>query len=681
MDNLEDIFAPGGLLDESLPDYVFRPSQLELATLADKAFCEKRNFIMEAGTGTGKSFAYLVPAILAIKKDAKTRVVVAASTNALSRQLFEKDIPFLSSLLSASFNVEILHGRGNYLCIRKLIEEEDKLSLLKDEDDEISTLSSWARKTSDGVLGDSHASLWLVDRVRSEQKSCMKLKCPYFEDCFYFKARKRMEKANLIVTNHHIFLIDAKHREELELDYSDNSILPAYDFAIIDEAHHLEREATDLLSYTFDPDEVVYEIDQLLRKDKNGSGLIEKLRDYANDKNQLVQLEKMLRDMKKTLSDAKELISVTFPWKNKEFLMTEELYGKYAPLLGKLNAIGKELVNLASLIVAAFFEDKLPEDKKGEYEMLELSSSFISQKGSNLILFSSFDDFDQMASYVRIGNKECAFIISPLLVGNRLSQLLYGKLPSIIFSSATLSLGGEFSHFKDAIGLSDDNLLEFSSPSPFDFEKNMMLLSPRDGMEYDSDHESEYNEYVADVVTKAIVASGGGALVLFTSWAMLDEVEEKVRKNLPDMMILKQKRGDSSALRTFKKEADSSLFATSTFWEGFDAPGNTLRLLIITKLPFSPPTSPMQKARAEYYRRRNENAFAKISMPEAAIKFRQGAGRLIRKEGDRGVVLVPDSRIVRKYYGRYFISSLPKCYFPEDTTMENFESKIENFLY
>lgn len=269
-------------------------------------------------------------------------------------------------------------------------------------------------------------------------------------------------------------------------------------------------------------------------------------------------------------------------------------------------------------------------------------------------------------------------------IGAMLGEMFYSRIKSIIFSSATLTVGKEFSHFLSRVGLKGADTICARYDSPFNFKRNLMLLIPQDGMPYKIGDDERYYSYASAVISDAIMMSGGGALVLFTSNEMLSRVSEMVSVSLPDMRILKQegrKVNRKKLLDAFKADKDSSLFATSSFWEGVDVPGDTLRLLIIAKLPFSSPTTPMNKARERVLEMENRSSFYEISLPDAVIKFKQGAGRLIRSEEDKGVVLILDGRLARNGYRRFFIESIPDCYFPEDCKIDNIADKIESFLF
>ena len=297
------------------------------------------------------------------------------------------------------------------------------------------------------------------------------------------------------------------------------------------------------------------------------------------------------------------------------------------------------------------------------------------------IRFSSWDDEIPYAEEDFSGKPEIH--LAPMNTGKVLSRDLVSHLDSMIYSSATLSVNGSFEYFEKRSGLWEEKERVRSGifPSPFEYGRNLMLLLPQDGSAFSNENSIGYTEYVAEAVYKAIEASGGGALVLFTSKKMMRDVYARLQDRLPNLMIQSDRIPRSRLLEEFRKNKDSSLFAVSSFWEGVDAPGETLRLVIIVKLPFTVPSTPIIKARSEALEKSGVSSFMEMTVPEATLRLKQGIGRLIRSETDKGVVIILDSRILRKGYGRMMISSLPDCYIPEDTMLRNIGEKIERFLY
>ena len=295
--------------------------------------------------------------------------------------------------------------------------------------------------------------------------------------------------------------------------------------------------------------------------------------------------------------------------------------------------------------------------------------------------FSRWDEYIPYSEEAPDGKPELH--IAPMSTGPVLSKALISHLDSMIYSSATLTVSSSFSYFENRSGLAEETGRALSGifPSPFEYRKNLLLLLPQDATLFSNESSEEYTAYVARAVKAAIEASGGGALVLFTSKKMMKDVYFPLRKEMDGLMLQDDKVSKAQLLAEFRKKKDSSLFAVSSFWEGVDAPGDTLRLVIIVKLPFTVPSTPIVKARSEYLLKNEKSPFMEMTMPEATLKLKQGIGRLIRTETDRGVVLLLDGRILRKGYGRLMISSLPDCYIPEDTMLDNIGDKIERFLY
>lgn len=688
-ESLEVFFSPDGPLSSVLGSYCYRDSQIEMALDIEKAFDNGTVAVIEAGTGTGKSFAYLVPAIRRLMSDRSAKVVVATSTITLQKQLFEKDIPLLVSAMNFTENIAILYGRSNYACIRRFKDLEEQSSLIAlDEDGELKRFSKWIKSTTTGEktdLGDRK----LVDffqNVCSDENDCKGRKCPYINECFYYKARNDALKARLVVTNHHIFLIDGKHRQECSIDFTENAILPSYDYAILDEAHHLDAEATEILSRNYCFDDLKAVLDFLTKKDARlfDLSLIEYLSKYEKSHGIGKEALSRIRDLRKTSQSFDERLTVilsNFP--GSEVLLTPEAFQLVRPVLQEAEALAKDIADLY-VVLSTMIDGEVAEEDAQHAQNLFRQSEVLLFLADNLRDMIRFSDFENQIPYAQRNNgARYELKISPMNVGEMMKTIFYDNLKSIVFCSATLSVSKNFEYFKSEIGLSDRSIVEGSFESPFLYKKNLMLLLPLDGKQYRNEASQEYMTYTSTVITEAICHSGGGALVLFTSKKMLEEVFYIVRENLKGHEIYCQGISGSrnTLLNTFKKHVDSSLFATSSFWEGVDAPGNTLRLVIIVKLPFTVPTTPIYQARCRHLDEKGSSSFMSITVPEAAIKLKQGLGRLIRSEEDRGVVLILDNRILAKNYGRTLLSSLPECYVPEDCMLSNIGSKIENFLY
>ncbi len=688
--DLDDVFSPGGVLEHNIPFYSYRESQSEMASLISEAFSSERIAALEAGTGIGKSFAYLVPAFLAIMNDRKRRVVIATSTITLENQLYEKDIPVINKALKADLPVAILYGRSNYLCLLKFREKEEELSLLlEDDESDFSRFRQWVLSTESGALTDLKikGALPFFYESASDANTCRGSKCPYFTDCFFYNARKRAKKARIVVTNHHLFILDGKSRYERDIGYDEDLILPEFDYAVLDEAHHIEDEAEKLLSLSYSYEGFRKALDFLLKKDKSigNRNRIEYMKDLVTEKGAEKVFAAELKSIRDELDIFDQNLSNILPLytKESEILLDDRLKGVLSSSVELSGELARHIRNAVFSFTRALGEVKTDEDINVSLAMRNINE--LNCYAGVLSDFFLIDGYKESVPYfVRERSGRYSMLISPMDVGTKLYYMFFSKVKSIILSSATLTVGKDFSHFLSRIGLEKSDVIKARYDSPFNFRRNLLLLVPNDGIPYGKNIEAEYCEYVASECARAIRMSSGGALVLFTSNDMLSAVTEMVRALLPDMKILRQDGRNTNRkklLDQFKEDKDSSLFATASFWEGVDAPGDTLRLLVISKLPFSPPTSPMNKARTQVLEKEGRSSFMDITLPEAVIKFKQGIGRLIRSENDRGAVLVLDGRLSRKNYRRAFLESIPECYIPDDTERANIPDKLESFLY
>lgn len=687
--NLNDVFSPGGILESAIPFYKYRDSQEEMASIIETAFHEGRIAALEAGTGIGKSFAYLVPSFLEILRDKKKRIVIATSTITLENQLFEKDIPLINEALGADIESAILFGRSNYLCIAAFKDMESEMDLLKDDDaSDFARFSSWVHETKSGDLSSlkDKASYQYFLECASDAQTCKGPKCPYFNQCFFYQARKRAKKARIVVTNHHLFILDGKNRDERGASYDEDMILPQFDYVVLDEAHHLEKEAEKLLSLTYSYDLFKKSIDLLVKKDKGlgGKSKVEYVSVYLSRKDASRIFMNELKVIKNDLDIFDQSLSSILPLysKENEILLDQRLLTDLDGIRAQSEELARKVKNACFSFTSSVISDKDIDDVylSLTYRNIENLLSFATVLSS---FFTSLDYSKAVSYFVRERSGRYNMVISPMDTGKKLNNIFFSRIKSVILSSATLTVGHDFSHFLSSIGLKSEEVLTARFDSPFNFKKNLMLMIPQDALSYDKKIDASYNEYAANEIAKAISMTGGGALVLFTSNDMLSSVTNMVKKIIPEMKILSQdgKRNRMALLDEFKKDKDSSLFATASFWEGIDAPGETLRLLIIAKLPFSPPTSPMMRAKKEVLEKDGKSSFMSLTLPEAVIKFKQGVGRLIRSESDKGSVLVLDGRLATKGYRRAFIDSIPDCYIPEDLMLSGIEDRLESFLY
>ena len=690
---IEDVFSPFGILKDKLGQYTYREDQEKMATLVETAFENGVPAVIEAGTGIGKSFAYLVPSFLLLKRDPDARVIVATSTIPLQKQLYDKDVPFLVDALSMDPKVAILYGRANYLCLRKYRAQEAETSLLtEDKNSGEGKLRSWVESTTTGSRSDITDSrvAYLIKDLMSDEDDCLGRTCPFYDQCFFYRARKNAQSASLIITNHHIVLSDAEIRWENGEDFSLPTILPGYTHLVIDEAHHIESEATDSFSNKYSLAQVRFNCDSLKRKmGRYGNiSLIEFLSPYERE-DAKGEGRLLIKALESLVSEAEEydvLLKRVFTCfsDRRAMLMREEFFARFRNTISVGEEIALMMRNLGERIMSIWESDK--EEVRQYIDRASRYGSALCFLSDVLRSWIRFNDYENYIPYVTDGPDGSPIIsIAPMEVGPKLKERLVDKLESLIYCSATLSVGRSFDYFAKRSGLEGNNLvLKGLYPSPFDFQHQLLYLIPQDGREWKKNDES-YADYASSIIKDSILSSGGGALVLFTSFSMMNEVYGKVSKEIgEDMELLLQNPSTSRhvLLNRFKKSQDASLFATSSFWEGIDAPGNTLRLVIIVKLPFEVPSDPIIMARSRYIDMHSEKgSFMTLTVPNAVIKMKQGVGRLIRNEEDKGIVMILDGRIVKKGYRFMMFSSLPDGYYPEDTMVENIPSKIENFLY
>ena len=717
-----EIFDQDGLLCNCLDSYEFREGQLKMAL--DVLHCYEKDCIgaIEAGTGIGKSFAYLVPAILhtldvrgsksigfdgkvpsentsSAKVTAKERTVIATSTVNLQRQLMDKDITTLLNILGVNCSVAFAVGRAHYLCLRRLASEVESVALFKDDlSSEIMRLNRYANETETGLREDypNHIDGGVWNSVCSDSDLCISGKCPFYSKCFYFKAKKKLFDSSIIVCNHHLLFVDSHARYVDEIDYDDDAVLPGFNHLVIDEAHNIERTATDLFTNSFSSYNLMRQLSYIQdRKKSRNAGyghLLDDLLPFCTERalyEQILTVYDLLKERCETLN----------------LIFTDILNSRHEVHLLLDNANAREIFNAAGDIatqVVTAGEDLA--SKLGDFYMKIKSSDeavltkaddlkvHISRIVDQISFFKSFvqcKDLNEGINYLEIQKvgkgKFVFFNQAPLEVASILADALFRPLSSVVCTSATMSLNDDFAYWCSDIGLPIEgkNFVRKVYTSPFDYKNRLMLLTPYDTPIFSPSKEEEYVKFLIENIFNSIVSSGGGALVLFTSFRQLEAVYNSVAPMLMGLGITAFKQGDFERhvlLNKFKDDTDSVLFATDSFWEGVDAPGNTLRLVIITKLPFIMPDDPIFKARSRVLEEKGINTFYTMSLPHATMRLKQGFGRLMRHTSDRGIVLILDARIIKKNYGSSMLRALPESYYPE-TNMASLGSKIEGFLY
>jgi len=641
--DIEEAFAPAGLISQSLTGFEVRPQQVEMAGAIQQALLNCRHLAVEAGTGVGKSFAYLVPAIEYVGRTGN-KALISTYTITLQEQLIHKDIPFLADCIGQKFVAALAKGRGNYLCKRRLeFALRRQRSLFDDFGNELEQISNWAGETEDGSLSDMpflpKSQVW--DKVRSEHGNCRGRKCPHFRSCFYWRARRSLDKADIVVANHALFFSDLVLREE------GASILPDYKFVVIDEAHNIEHVAEDHFGINISNHRIRYLLDGLYNP-RTHRGLLahmnaEKAIFLVNQTRK--KSTNFLKDVRNWYGGVKEETKGRC-YKN---FIDDTISVVFKGLSSELNKLAKQLEDVDEKFEIMRFNDRC----KGLVRDFE---NFLMQKQGDYVYWVEVSSGRSRTTRLRS---------AAVNVGPDVKRCLFDEYESVILTSATLSTGGAveksgFDFFVGRIGLEDFDAVKLGSP--FDYEKQVTIYIEKD---LPNPNERTFTVAAAEVLKKYILKTGGRAFVLFTSYAMLEETAGKLSGWLAenDITLLQQGADVDRAtlLKCFKAEGSSVLFGTDSFWQGVDVPGQMLSNVIIARLPFAVPDQPLLAGRLEQIRELGGNPFFDYQLPSAIIKFKQGFGRLIRSKSDTGIVVILDSRIVSKPYGAKFLAAIPKC--------------------
>ena len=641
--NAVDTLAQGGRVAKELPKYEVRPQQLEMAGAVAEAFEAGEHLLVEAGTGVGKSFAYLIPAIQRAVQHGE-RVVISTHTIALQEQLIGKDIPFLAKVSPEKFVAVLVKGRSNYLGLRRLTRASQRQGTLFEtskQTNELHAIEDWAYETQDGSLSDldnqPHPAVW--DQVKSESDDCFGRRCPHFKKCFYQRARRRAADAQILVVNHALLFSDLAVRQQ------GASILPDYDRLILDEAHTVENVAGDHLGASVTSAQLYYLLNSL-HSERTGKGVLRGKRGKAA-KAAVGRARQTVNDYVDTLTLIREdrrgwngRLKEPPPIDQPVSAALIELQQQLHELRGKtddegdrseLKALGERCNTLAAT-VAAWHEQAI----EGCVYWVEPHARWRRR--------------------ITLGAR-------PIEVGPLLKELLFENLNSVVMTSATLATSGQnpFGYIRGRLGLED--VRELKLGSPFNYREQVRIHVPTDMP--DPSNGDAFIPATCEAIKKYTALSKGRAFVLFTSHAMMRQCAEELAPffEAEEMPLLVQDSGmpRSMMLDEFRTVARSVLFGTDTFWAGVDVPGEALSNVIIVKLPFAVPSQPVVEARIERIRETGGNPFMEYQVPEAILKFKQGVGRLIRSREDTGIIVVLDSRVRTKPYGRMFLNALPDC--------------------
>ncbi len=684
-----DTLAPGGELSRIHKGFEPRDSQLQMLTAVAEAFNHGRIAVLEAGTGTGKSFAYLVPAIQWAGQN-EERVVISTATINLQQQLVEKDIPQVQKMLGSQERAVLVKGRGNYLCRLRLNEAIEEAGLFDERLEDLHALREWAESSPGGsrselpfMVGDT---LW--SRVNSDADACTGMRCREQQNCFVLRARREAAAARILVVNHHLLFSDLALRVR-GVGFEQAAVLPPFQRLIFDEAHTIENSATSFFSRSFSRFSVAKLCARLYRTTRQRShGLALQLQRLSADQQSWQELPQRVDAVTAGVETLNQVTVSLLDSGKGSLRLTEALPASVSgPLFAELAELQSRVAALVDYMALRI--RSLSEEDQERPEVYEARQILRRLEDIAALCRQMRDYADQPATVYWVerravsGTAFVRLIASPVEIGPVMVEAVYDPFETVIFTSATLTVNARFDFWAKRVGLDGDDpervILE-SFPSPYRFEHQVLLAVARDAP---APQDSGYPGYVSEFVTELLTLSEGSALVLFTSYGMLDAVFAVVKPRLEEHGLTVLRQGDDDRARllnAFTADAASVLFATDSFWEGIDAPGQTLRVVVLCRLPFRVPTDPVLQARMDLIQSRGGSPFAELSLPEAVIRLRQGFGRLMRRADDRGVVAVTDSRILSKPYGAVFLNSLPQ-------TARSFKTSrplladVENFLF
>ena len=635
--NISNIFTKDGILAKSLKDYEYRPQQVIMAEAIADNINNNSHLIVEAGTGVGKSLAYLIPLILWAREENK-KVVISTFTKALQYQLVNKDIPFLKDALSLDFSFALCVGGENYLCLRRLNQAGSHGLFELDETEALKELFDWKDRTKTGLKSDMDfeplPKLW--QKVCREGDICFGKKCSYYEKCFYQRAKAIERKAHILITNHHLFFAHIA---------SGWNVLPKFDSIVFDEAHQLEDIASGYLGIEVSN----YRIKNLINTISNPftrKGLLSRLEWLTP--HTISEINLLTNRVRRAGDGFFGVLSEKLDGTTKRIRVEN-----FIP-----NLLKEPLINLFEGLKPLM---KSAENYEDEKEILSLIDRCITLSSDiDSIISQTLTDH---VYWGEIDGKRIRIAATPIDISSILREQVFENIKPVILTSATLSIKGDFSFLRERVGLNNGN--ELALDSPFNYRENVMIYTPN-GISDPKDTE-EFKRDVIDSIKSILNITHGRTLILFTSYEMLNRAYNALNRlnnsnRLNSLNFLRQGEMDSYKLvEEFKERDNTVLLGTYTFWQGVDIPGDALQCVIIVRLPFQVPDDPVTEARLERLKENGKDPFIHYQIPNAILMFKQGFGRLIRTQSDKGIVAILDPRVRTRFYGERFLDSLPDC--------------------
>lgn len=632
------IFGPGGLIASLHDSYEYREGQVRMAEAIARAFLDKKHLIVEAGTGTGKTLAYLVPAINEAIRT-KKRIIISTGTKTLQEQLMDKDIPFLQKAFPKKFSAAYMKGRGNYACLYRIHKNADQPVL--DGIGEVryfSEVTDWSRSSPTGDRAEltflpEELSFW--NRISARAETCIGQKCPDFEPCFITRMRAAADQADIVIVNHHLFFADLNVRGN-----QFGKVLPDYGAVIFDEAHLIEDIAADYFGFqvsNFRLEELVQDAASLPIGDAVFNASLTK---------SSAKLAALSERFWHALGGSSRGVEGRFPLSPETF-RTRGREGEAATEIGEVQtAVDSALQRLETDIDV--YSEKIPEAESlvKRIRQTRFDLDFIAKQADRNYVY-----------WIERRGRGVFLQASPVDVSQILNEKLFDKVDSCILTSATLSTNGSFNFIRDRLGLAPGRTATLETPSSFDHEEQALLYLPK---AMPDPRSSEFTQFAANEIIRILKATNGRAFVLCTSYSSMAALFELVSSRVGFTCLLQGSMSKSGLIDKFRSTPNAVLFATSSFWQGVDVRGDQLSCVIIDKLPFAVPTDPLVQARGKFIDDNGGRSFFDYSVPQAIISLKQGIGRLIRSRTDRGVIAILDPRLRTKPYGRDFLRSLPR---------------------